>query len=322
MKKLLRNPITRKLVRLATGKLKQGDGGDPCCCDSVCFHHYVATYTCATAQWSPWVYVETTCEPPDAHVANTRIIVSVDGEGDGRVGQFDYWIVAEGATCDTDPAGCPEPPPDPPATETGVPEGVCWQCIPCGDCCFSSEMAGRFQLAALAATGWVGWDCEPAPPPYNPLPAIPAIDVPLVRGTGYMPPLLQYVDPAFDPTTWPATPGLWKVTVNKNCTDGKWYFTVSYWFPDPNIGTVEITNYSPSAWTYQDCGLTPIPSGDCCGISGTGQLWMSNMEIQDYAYRKDGSYAIQVIHNLCCKDGITPCLTREGGCDGGCNPLP
>lgn len=46
------------------------------------------------------------------------------------------------------------------------------------------------------------------------------------------------------------------------------------------------------------------------------------MEIQDFAYRKDGSYAIEVIHNLCCNDGVMPCLTKEDNCDGSCNPFP
>ncbi len=36
MSKLLRNPTTGKLIRIANGKLKRGNAGDPCCCAATC----------------------------------------------------------------------------------------------------------------------------------------------------------------------------------------------------------------------------------------------------------------------------------------------
>lgn len=314
-----------KLSVSVDNKLRVGAAADPCCCEpKVCWYRYTCTYTCATATWTAWTHDSTTCELPDAHTATTRTPVSVTGEGDTRVGTFEYYI--SGAACST-AGGCAAAP-DPPATETGEPPNVCWACNNCGDCCFSSESTVRFQLAALSNTSWLLYDCTAAPEVGVTIPSFPAIDVTCVRAAGAAGATHWSYTPETDPATLNID-GIRGIAVAYDCATGEWFWEVSYWIEAQN-STAMIGNGNSPSGLYDDCSLDARPTSDCCGATGSAQLWLWNLAWQDTRYRKNGSYTVTIANNHCCCTGeanplfpeLLLCSTIDQNCDGTCNPLP
>lgn len=191
-----------------------------------------------------------------------------------------------------------------------------WQCHACGNCCFSDRSVVRLQLPALGpGSGWVDYDCNPAPA-IPLIPDLPALDVILAWGGVVNDAYWVYEDSAFDPQALNPLPGLWKAQAWRHCETETWSWAVHWW--DPEAGTVILEPFIGNGGIYQPCGHSPMPAGDCLGVSGTMGVGLHNLPWQDGWYRTDLAVTLEVLNNDCCRDPQGPCRNGTGDGEGLC----